>query len=270
MIDYATGTTGAFAISAALYQTLRTGKGQYIDMAMLDVALILQASHLVDHFHNGHKTKRAGNKMRFPESSMQQASDGLVQLAASNKRQHRRFYAAIGEAGEAERCNLDERYARYDEKQAMIASKLKEKTAQEWEDYFQSKHVPATRVRELHEALKDPQLKHRTLLHRHENVPGVGKPVTVPLTAFKFQHDGARVDSPPRAARRAHGRDPEVSRLLGGGNRGAAAKRAAPRERLSVREERSCREGRSSPRSDCSRHGTLERARRTEIGTLSG
>ena len=197
VIDYATGTTGAFALAAALYQTLRTGKGQYIDMAMLDVALVLQATHVVDYFHNGHRPKRAGNRMRFPESSMQQASDGLVQLAASNARQHQRFYNAIGEAGEAERRSLDERAARYEEKQATIARKLKEKPAQEWEDYFQSKHVPATRVRELPEALQDPQLQYRRLLHRHENVPGVGKPVTVPLTAFKFAHDGASIERPP-------------------------------------------------------------------------
>src|SRR5262249_54775716 len=37
-IDYATGMAGAFALSAALFQRERTGKGQYIDMAMLDVA----------------------------------------------------------------------------------------------------------------------------------------------------------------------------------------------------------------------------------------
>jgi crotonobetainyl-CoA:carnitine CoA-transferase CaiB-like acyl-CoA transferase len=197
VIDYAVGTTGAFAISAALYQTLRTGKGQHIDMAMLDVALMLQASHITDYFHSGHTTKRAGNKMRFPESSMHEASDGLLQLAASNGRQHRRFYAAIGEHAEAERYSLDERHLRYNEKHAMIASKLKEKTAQEWEDYFQSKHVPATRVRELQETLKDPHLKHRGLLHRHENVPGVDKPVTVPLQAFKFKHDGASIQRPP-------------------------------------------------------------------------
>jgi crotonobetainyl-CoA:carnitine CoA-transferase CaiB-like acyl-CoA transferase len=166
-------------------------------MAMLDVALILQASHMVDHFHNGHTTKRAGNRMRFPESSMQEASDGLVQLAASNGRQHRRFYNAIGEAGEAERTSLDERYARYEEKQAMIARKMKEKTAQEWEDYLQSKHVPATRVRELRETLQDPHLKHRGVLHRHENVPGVGKPVTVPLAGFKYLHDGPSIQTPP-------------------------------------------------------------------------
>jgi crotonobetainyl-CoA:carnitine CoA-transferase CaiB-like acyl-CoA transferase len=128
---------------------------------------------------------------------MQQASDGLVQLAASNKRQHRRFYNAIGEAGEAERCSLDERYTRYDEKQSMIARKIKEKTAQEWEDYLQSKHVPATRVRELRETLHDPQLKHRGVLHQHENVPGVGKSVTVPLAAFKFAHDGPSIERPP-------------------------------------------------------------------------
>src|SRR5688572_2970034 len=154
VIDYATGTTGAFALAAALYQTLRTGKGQYIDMSMLDVALVLQASHVVDYFHSGHRPKRGGNRMRFPESSMQQASDGLVQLAASNKRQHQRFYNAIGEPGEAERTSLEERSARYEEKQAMIARKMREKTAQEWEDYLQSKHVPATRVREMPEALQ--------------------------------------------------------------------------------------------------------------------
>ncbi|MGH8649101.1 MAG: CaiB/BaiF CoA transferase family protein, partial [Burkholderiales bacterium] len=53
VIDYATGTMGAFALAAALYQSLRTGKGQYIDMAMLDVAMILQSSHITDYYHSG-------------------------------------------------------------------------------------------------------------------------------------------------------------------------------------------------------------------------
>ena len=197
VIDYATGTMGAFAVSAALYQTMRTGKGQHIDMAMLDVALILQSSHITDYYHTGKHQKRAGNRMRFPESSMHEASDGLVQLAASNRRQHRRFYNAIGEAAEAERTSLEERNARYDEKHATIAAKLKQKTAQEWEDYLQAKHVPATRVRETHETLQDEQLKHRRVLHTHEQVPGVGKPVTVPLAAFKFAHDGPSIERPP-------------------------------------------------------------------------
>jgi len=197
VIDYATGTMGAFALSAALYQTLRTGKGQYIDMSMLDVALILQASHAVDHLYTGHNPKRNGNKMRFAESSMHETRDGLLQIAASNGRQHRRFFNAIGEPAEGERNGLEDRYARYEEKDALIAKKMKEKSADEWETYLQSKHVPATRVRELREALADPQLKYRRVLHKHDVVPGVPKPVTVPLTAFKFAHDGPSVERPP-------------------------------------------------------------------------
>ena len=197
VIDYATGTTGAFAISAALYQTLRTGKGQHIDMAMMDVALMMQATHITDHFHSGHNPKRNGNKMRFAESSMFETKDGLVQLAASNGRQHRRFYTAIDEPAEAGRVSLDERYGRYDEKYAMVAKKMKEKTADEWETYLEGKHIPAARVRELRETLQDPQLKHRGLLHRHDNVAGVGKPVTVPVAAFKFAHDGPSLERVP-------------------------------------------------------------------------
>jgi crotonobetainyl-CoA:carnitine CoA-transferase CaiB-like acyl-CoA transferase len=197
MIDYATGTMGAFAISAALYQRMRTGEGQYIDLAMFDVAMILQGSHITDYLHSGHHPKRAGNKMRFAASSAFPTRDGIVQLAASNARQHRRFYEAIGDPDEAKRASLDERYERYEEKLAAVAEKMKEKTADEWETHFQSRHVPATRVRELREALTDPQLESRRVLHQHEDVSGVGKPVTVPMAAFTFAHDGPSIERPP-------------------------------------------------------------------------
>src|SRR6185312_5056811 len=52
-VDYATGMSGAFALSAALFQRERTGKGQRIDMAMLDVALMLMSSHLTGYLRNG-------------------------------------------------------------------------------------------------------------------------------------------------------------------------------------------------------------------------
>ena len=197
VIDYATGTMGAFAISAALYQRMRTGQGQYIDLAMFDVAMILQGSPITDFLHSGHHPKRAGNRMRFACSSAYPTRDGLIQLAASNARQHRRFYDAIDEPDEAKRSSLEERYARDDEKAARVAAKMEEKTADEWETYFQARHVPATRVRELREALADPHLQSRGVLHQHENVPGVGKPLTVPLAAFTFAHDGPSIERPP-------------------------------------------------------------------------
>jgi crotonobetainyl-CoA:carnitine CoA-transferase CaiB-like acyl-CoA transferase len=197
MIDYATGTMGAFAISAALFQRMRTGRGQYIDLAMLDVAMILQGSHITDFARTGHHPRRAGNRMRFASTSAYATRDGIVQLAASNARQHRRFYEAIGDPDEAKRSSLEERYARDDEKAAKVAAKMMEKTADEWEAFFQARHVPATRVRELREALADPQLASRNVLHRREDVPGAGGPVTVPLAAFKFAHDGPSIERPP-------------------------------------------------------------------------
>ena len=195
VIDYATGTTGAFALAAALFQRTRTNQGQYIDMAMLDVALILQASHVTDYCHSGHHPKRNGNKLRFAAQCAYQTKDGMLQIAASNGRQHKRFYEALGNPEEAKRSSLDERNARFDEKYRFVTEKMMEKTADEWEAYLQSKHVPAARVRELREAVADPHVRHRGILHRIENV--AGKPMTVPLTAFKFAHGGASIERPP-------------------------------------------------------------------------
>jgi crotonobetainyl-CoA:carnitine CoA-transferase CaiB-like acyl-CoA transferase len=62
-IDYATGTTGAFALSAALFQRERSGRGQRIDMAMLDVAMILMSSHLTGYLRNGTHPKPHGNRL---------------------------------------------------------------------------------------------------------------------------------------------------------------------------------------------------------------
>jgi len=197
VIDYATGTMGAFALASALFQMLRTGKGQYVDMAMLDVALMLQATHVTDHLNSGHVPRPNGNRMRFAESCQYETKQGTLQLAASNRRQHRRFYSAIGEEQEAARFGLKDRYARFDEKQATIARKMKERTADEWEHFLEARQVPAARVRTLPEALRDPQLQHRAVLHRHEDVPGIGRALTVPVAAFKLAHGGPSIDRPP-------------------------------------------------------------------------
>jgi crotonobetainyl-CoA:carnitine CoA-transferase CaiB-like acyl-CoA transferase len=198
VIDYATGTTGAFALATALFQRTRTNKGQYIDMAMLDVALMLQASHMTDYHHTGHHPKRNGNILRFAPQCAYECKDGaLLQIAASNSRQHKRFFEALGNPEEGKRNSLKERYERFDEKYRWVAEKMKEKTAAQWEDFFQSKHVPACRVRELREALADPHVKHRGMLHRIESLPGAEKPITVPLTAFRLAHGGASIERAP-------------------------------------------------------------------------
>jgi crotonobetainyl-CoA:carnitine CoA-transferase CaiB-like acyl-CoA transferase len=96
-IDYATGMTGAFALSAALFQRERTGKGQRIDMAMLDVAMILMSSHLTAYLRNGAHPKPHGNHHPHATNGAFATKDGtLVMLGASNVRQQKRLWIALG------------------------------------------------------------------------------------------------------------------------------------------------------------------------------
>ena len=82
-VDYATGVTGAFALTAALYQRERTGKGQRIDMAMLDVALTLMSTHLTGYLRNGVHPKPNGN--RNPHADNIHIATGLMAAEAPTR-----------------------------------------------------------------------------------------------------------------------------------------------------------------------------------------
>ncbi|MBY0332557.1 MAG: CoA transferase [Acetobacteraceae bacterium] len=196
-IDYATGTMGAFALATALFQRERTGRGQRIDMAMLDVAILMQASHVAAYLRTGRNARPRGNDHEHATNSAYQTKDGLVMLGASNLRQQRRLWAALGREEMAKRTNR-ERHDDRDREAAVLREIMPTRTADEWEQYLQSRHVPASRVRQLSEALADPQLAARNLIHRFpEGAPGVPGAFGVPVAAFKLAHGGARVDSPP-------------------------------------------------------------------------
>jgi crotonobetainyl-CoA:carnitine CoA-transferase CaiB-like acyl-CoA transferase len=195
-IDYATGTMGAYALSAALFQRERTGQGQRIDMAMLDVAMILMASHVTGYLRNGSHPKPSGNRTGHATSMAYKTADGMVMLGASNLRQQRRLWSVLERPDMIKRSN-DERDADHDREERVLADIMLARTADEWEVFLQERHVPASRVRMMREALDDPQIASRNLLHRQNDAPGISGGFTVPVAAFKFEHDGPRVDRPP-------------------------------------------------------------------------
>jgi crotonobetainyl-CoA:carnitine CoA-transferase CaiB-like acyl-CoA transferase len=195
-IDYATGTMGAYALSAALYQREKTGEGQRIDMAMLDVAMILMASHVTSYLRDGKHPKPSGNTTGHATSQAYHCKEGIVMIGASNLRQQKRLWTVVERPDMIKKTN-DERHADHDREVAVLAEIMLTKTAAEWEEYLQARHVPASRVRTMGEALADPQIASRGLLHKHEGAPGVPGAVTVPVAAFKFAHGGPQVDRPP-------------------------------------------------------------------------
>lgn len=198
-VDYATGTMGAFALAAALFQRERTGHGQHIDMAMLDVAMILMASHLTGYTRNGRHPKPHGNRHNWATNGLYETKDGLmVMVGASSIRQQRRLWTLL-EQPDLIKCTNPEREADFGREEAALRDIMLTRTADEWEAYLQAGHVPAARVRTMGEALADPQLGSRGVLHRHEGATGVEGGFTVPLAAFKFAHGGPAIDTPPPA-----------------------------------------------------------------------
>jgi crotonobetainyl-CoA:carnitine CoA-transferase CaiB-like acyl-CoA transferase len=195
-VDYATGTMAAFALASALFQRERTGSGQRIDLAMFDVAMILMSSHLTNYLRTGAVPRPAGNRNPHATNSCYETKDGLVMLGASNLRQQRRLWLALERPDMAKRDN-EERERDHDREAALLAAILKARSADEWEAFFQARHVPAARVRTLDEAMADPQLAFRRVTHRHASAPGVEGGFGVPLAAFTFAHGGPAVETPP-------------------------------------------------------------------------
>ena len=195
-VDYATGTMGAFALAAALFQRERTGKGQHIDLAMLGVAMMMQASPMTGYLRNGTEPKPHGNKQPYATNSAYDAREGMVMIGASNLRQQARFWRAV-ERADMIKTDNEARLADREREAAIIADIIRTKTADEWEVYFQARHVPAARVRTMAEALADPHFEPRRVLHRFDSAPGVDGSFTVPVAAFKFAHGGPSIETPP-------------------------------------------------------------------------
>jgi crotonobetainyl-CoA:carnitine CoA-transferase CaiB-like acyl-CoA transferase len=195
-IDYATGMTGAFALAAALFQRERSGRGQRIDMAMLDVAMILMSSHLTGYLRNGAHPKPSGNHHPLATNSAYPTRSGLLMLGASNLRQQRRLWTVLERPDMIKRTN-EEREQDRDREAAVLSELLARRTAEEWEEFLQARHIPAARVRTMAEALADPQLATRGVIHRHNGGSGIEGGFSVPLSAFTFAHGGPRIDSPP-------------------------------------------------------------------------
>src|SRR6266446_1371109 len=121
-----------------------------------------------------------------------------VMVGASNLRQQRRLWTVLERPDLIKRTN-DEREQDHARETAALTEILKTRTADEWEKFLQARHIPAARVRTMGEAVADPQIASRGVIHRHAYAPGIEGGFGVPIAAFTFAHDGPRIDTPPPA-----------------------------------------------------------------------
>ncbi len=218
VIDAATGMAAAFAVAAALLQRERTGRGQFVDAPMFDAILSHMGPTTAEWTVAGLKPGLAGNQGTSgrPTANLFRCRDGFVMMAANNERQ----YAALAAAIEAPELVEDPRFADWNGRKAhahdlraIIEARFGEMDAREIEDRLEAAGVPASRVRDIPEAIDDPQVAHRGLMAAFDAASGgVGKPYSLVGAPFSFAWGGPKVTSPPPTL----GRDTEaVLRELG-------------------------------------------------------
>jgi crotonobetainyl-CoA:carnitine CoA-transferase CaiB-like acyl-CoA transferase len=199
VVDYATGTTAAYAITAALLQRERNdGEGQFVDVSMLDVALMLCSPSVTSYLWNGSHPKAKGSRFPFATIGLYRASDTDLMIAASNLEQQRRLWIALGREDLIKTTN-DQRLDSHAEEERSLSEIIVTMPADYWESFFRERRIPAARVRDLKEAIADPQIASRPVLHKHV-VPG--SPIdglVVPVAGFALSNSQPGVTFPPQA-----------------------------------------------------------------------
>jgi crotonobetainyl-CoA:carnitine CoA-transferase CaiB-like acyl-CoA transferase len=95
--DLFTGTYGVIAIQAALAQRERTGRGQHIDMALLDTMVAVLANQALNYLVSGRTPRRVGNAhVNIVPYQVFETSDGHAIVGVGNDAQYRAFCTAIG------------------------------------------------------------------------------------------------------------------------------------------------------------------------------
>jgi crotonobetainyl-CoA:carnitine CoA-transferase CaiB-like acyl-CoA transferase len=191
-IDYGAGLNAAFAVASALFHRQRTGEGQYIDCAMLDLALVMTGPALIADDYQGEKAPvpaEAG-------ISCYRCKDGWLQLGAYNFRQHKRLWTALGRPDFASIETWPQMWAAAPRLRAALEEILPTRTGAEWEEFLRGIGVPGAAVRSLPEAIAIPQVAARGLMNPLPEMEGVGG-MRVPGAPFAFAKDGPRIDTPP-------------------------------------------------------------------------
>ena len=163
--DIVTGMFAAQGVMAALVSRNRTGRGQFVDIAMLDSVAALLTYQAGIYFATGAAPQRIGNRHPtiVPYETFS-ARDGDFVLAVGNDDQWRRFCAAAG-------LDLGERFAtnqlrvtRYAELRPLLGERLGSETRQTWLERLTAAGVPCGSVRDLREVFSDPQLQAREMM----------------------------------------------------------------------------------------------------------
>jgi formyl-CoA transferase/CoA:oxalate CoA-transferase len=197
--DIVSGLFAAQGVLAALFARERTGRGQRVDIGMLDATTALLTYQAANYFTTGEVPVRMGNRHPtiVPYESFDTA-DGEIVIAGGNDEIWRRLCRAIGQDDLANdsrfRTNRD-RAAHYDVLKPILDAAMAARTRADWVARLAAAGVPCGSVRAIDEVLGDPQLAARQMIAQVQH-PTAG-PTRVIASPVKLSDTPPSVRTPP-------------------------------------------------------------------------
>lgn len=191
--DVFTGVYATTAILAALHQRHATGKGQHIDMALLDVAVSVTANQAMNYLSTGKAPGRLGNfHPNLSPYQVFECSDGFLIVAVGNDGQYKRFCTLLGcdALSDDPRFSTNpDRVAHREELSDLLHAHTRKFSKAELLAACESSGVPAGPINEMDEVFADPHVQARGMRIEPGGVPGVRSP-------FRFSDAGLSLSRP--------------------------------------------------------------------------
>lgn len=197
--DALSGMTAAFAMASALHQRTVTGKGQLVDVAMLDATLTFLSPTVCEYTLAGLRQGRFGNQAvsRIPTANLFACKGGHILLAVNNEGQFLNLLKCIGREDILEDPRFKDWPSRIENEPAMraiIEEAFAEADAETWEERLAAAGAPASRINTLADAVAHPQLEHRDVIQK---VDGPYGEMTLIGSGFKLAHGGGEITRAP-------------------------------------------------------------------------
>lgn len=191
--DILTGLYSVNAVLAALHLRSRTGRGQYIDMGLLDVATSFMANQAMNYLTTGTAPERIGNAhQNLTPYQVFDCADGWIIIATGNDAQYQRLCRLLDLPHMAEApeflTNAD-RIANREEMTRLLTEATLTRTKAQLLADCEAQGVPAGPINDLAEVFADPQVIARGMRIDLDGVPGVRPP-------FRFSEADIALERP--------------------------------------------------------------------------
>jgi len=199
LCDTIGGITAAMAVASALYQRTHTGRGQLVDVSMLDAALAFIAGPVSEYTVAGVEQRQIGNGSvsRKPTASRFRAGGGYIVLAVLTEKQFGNLMRALGRPDALADPRFKDWASRTANEPALreiIETAMATDEPRSWETRLTAADVPCGSIWKIDEIVRHPQLQHRDVLQTIDTRYG---PMRLVGAGFRLEHGSPGIDREP-------------------------------------------------------------------------